>query len=165
MPQVTSLPVQEVKSNVELYREALKDLGFDNALKKLSMAEKLKVAYAKYGYVSQEKIKEFNSKLYKETVEETNMSRIYKTLVFLDIKTFGELPPYYVLDKMREAMADNIFDRYEIAKIESKVVVKDPILFGIIEGCTDKFFIAQWDDDVSIEEIALQDVSRIASKE
>jgi hypothetical protein len=31
--------------------------------------------------------------------------------------------------------------------------VIDPIIFGKIDGCTDRFFIAQWDDDVKIEDI------------
>jgi hypothetical protein len=46
-----------------------------------------------------------------------------------------------------------VFDTYEIAHIQSIVERKDPILFGCITGCADKFFIAQWDDDVKIEDI------------
>lgn len=54
-------------------------------------------------------------------------------------------------------MADNSFDRFEIAKIHWKEELKGPILFGIIDICTDKFFIAQWDDDLRIEDILLVD--------
>lgn len=45
------------------------------------------------------------------------------------------------------------FDTFEIAKIEAVEERKDPIVFGCITGCPDKFFIAQWDDDVKIEDI------------
>ena len=41
----------------------------------------------------------------------------------------------------------------EIAKIQDIVQTKDPIVFGCINKCADRFFIAQWDDDVSIEQI------------
>ena len=41
----------------------------------------------------------------------------------------------------------------QYASIESVEVRKDPIIFGKITGCTDLFFITQWYDDVSIEEI------------
>lgn len=42
------------------------------------------------------------------------------------------------------------FDSFSVAHIAE---VKDPILFGEIAECTDKFFIAQWDEDVKIEDI------------
>jgi hypothetical protein len=58
-----------------------------------------------------------------------------------------------VLEKMREAKKCNCFDSFEIAKIESIEVKKDPILFGRVNECGDRFFIAQWDDDVTIEAI------------
>jgi len=32
-------------------------------------------------------------------------------------------------------------------------VVPDPILLGRITGCENRYFIAQWDDDVKIEDI------------
>ena len=40
----------------------------------------------------------------------------------------------------------------EIAQIEEVVIEKDPILFGRINDCADRFYIAQWDDDVSAAE-------------
>ena len=38
--------------------------------------------------------------------------------------------------------------------------IKDPIVFGVINGCPDKFFISQWDDDIKIDDIFLLDVAK-----
>ena len=64
-----------------------------------------------------------------------------------------EFPPDTVLDALEKAKEDNCFDTFEVAKISWIEEIKDPILFGIIEGCSDKFFISQWDDDVKIEDL------------
>jgi hypothetical protein len=54
---------------------------------------------------------------------------------------------------LKKAKDMGCFDYFEVAKVETVEVRPDPIIFGGIEGCDDKFFITQWDDDVSIEEI------------
>jgi hypothetical protein len=36
-------------------------------------------------------------------------------------------------------------------------VIPDPVVFGIIIGCRNKYFIAQWDNEVSIEQILKED--------
>jgi hypothetical protein len=136
----------------------LTELGFGKAVTKIDRARKLKVAYAKYGFVTEEAIQKFNEKLKKETLKEDSSAYHFKQLAFYAPQNYGEIPPQFVLDKMKDAAADNVFDSFEIAKIDWKVEIKDPILFGRIEGCTDRFFIAQWDDDVSIEDIILADV-------
>ena len=46
-----------------------------------------------------------------------------------------------------------VFDTFEVAKIESTRVYRDPIVFGRISGCDDRFYIAQYDDDVKIEDL------------
>ena len=51
---------------------------------------------------------------------------------------------------LEEAKKLDCFDEFEIAYIAE---VKDPILFGIVKGCSTKFYVAQWDDDVRIEDI------------
>jgi hypothetical protein len=50
-------------------------------------------------------------------------------------------------------VTDDCFDSFEIAKIQWKREIKDPILFGRIDGCPDRFYVSQWDDDVRIEDI------------
>ena len=54
---------------------------------------------------------------------------------------------------MSEAKARGIFDTFEVAQIDSVVEYKDPIVFGRIEGCGDRFFVAEWADDVSITDL------------
>ena len=43
------------------------------------------------------------------------------------------------------AQPDSNGDRVEISQFV--------FLFGVVTGCDDRFFIAQWDDDVKIEDI------------
>lgn len=145
----------EIENDNTINIPTLTELGFGKAVTKIDRARKLKVAYAKYGFVTEEAIQKFNEKLRKETLRDEPNAYHFKQLAFFTPQNYGEIPPQFVLEKMKDAAADNIFDSFEIAKIEWKVEIKDPILFGRIEGCTDRFFIAQWDDDVSIEDIVL----------
>jgi hypothetical protein len=58
--------------------------------------------------------------------------------------------------ELRKAKGLECFDRFEVAKVETIEVRPDPIIFGLINDCVDKFFITQWDDDVKIEDILKQ---------
>lgn len=58
--------------------------------------------------------------------------------------------PDHILDKLEEANARELFDDVAVLWVEK---VKDPLLLGIIEGCEDYFFIAEWGEDVSFEQI------------
>lgn len=55
-----------------------------------------------------------------------------------------------VLDSLEVAMGRKCFDSFMVAHI---IDVEDPILFGYINGCSDHFFIDQWDEDVKIQDI------------
>ena len=66
---------------------------------------------------------------------------------------YPSAPPQAVLDKVEEAQKVGCFDAFEVCKVESVREYKDPIVFGRITGCPDRFFIAQWDNDVKIEDI------------
>jgi len=114
----------EIIENPTVSLSDLQKMGFDVVVTKLTRAQKMKIAYAKYGYVTQEAINRFNEKLRNETLQEDKNASRYKTLVFISPKSYGELPPTFVLDKMRDAMADNIFDFFEIAKIDWKTEIK-----------------------------------------
>lgn len=131
----------------------LEQLGFKGMAKKLDGAKRLALAYAKFGFVSQKKIDEFNERLRKETLQEDKNAYSYKRLMFTDIAHYSKVPPPHVLSRLEEAINENCFDSFEVATIQWIKEIKDPIVFGRIEGCDDRFFIAQWDDDVSIEEI------------
>jgi len=129
-------------------KERLEKLGFKAATKMVGKARKLAMAYEHYRYVRMEKIREFNRKLEEETRDKNGWN--FQTLAFEDISVYTKIPPSHVLDSLEKAKEMNVFDSFEIAFIKT---VKDPILFGCIEGCTDKFFIDQWDDDVKIQDI------------
>jgi hypothetical protein len=125
----------------------------NKAAKRLESAEKMQRAYKKYLFVTQEKINAFNVKLRADSLEKDGRVVQYKELVFIRLQNYTEIPPARVLDDLEKAKTDNLFDTFEVAKIEWIRQVEDPILFGCIKGCTDKFFLSQWDDDVKIEDI------------
>lgn len=138
--------------------EKLAKLGFKVAgekVKRLSEKKrKLAIAYEHYRFVRQEKIDEFNKKLAKETRHKgTSGYDAWQELSFTPVEKYGEVPPAEVLEALEAAHDRNCFDSYEVAHIVTQVKLPDPILFGRINECTDRFFIAQWDDDVKIEDI------------
>jgi len=137
--------------------EGLKELGFDTAVsnveKSKELVRKSAVAYEHFDYVTQEDVDKFIEEVKGKTKKEFKDRYTYDTLKFISIKEYTEVPPADVLEKLREAKKWNCFDTFEIGKIESVVEVKDPILFGRVNECGDRFFIAQWDNDVTIEAI------------
>jgi hypothetical protein len=137
--------------------DSLRELGFDAAVEKVNaskeLVRKMAVAYEHFDYVSAEDIEKFQDQVKAKTLKEDKLSRSYDRLTFTNTKEYTEVPPAGVLEKMKAAKAMNCFDSFEIAKIESVQEVKDPILFGRVDKCGDYFFIAQWDDDVTIEAI------------
>lgn len=129
--------------------DRLEKLGFKAAstkVKELSVRQrKMAIAYEHYRFVCQEKIDAFNAKLRK-----AGSNAGYQTLSFTPVEQYPDVPPVHVLDSLDLAQSRRCFDAFEIAHI---IDVKDPILFGRINGCPDRFFIGQWDDDVKIEDI------------
>lgn len=142
-------------SNVSV--EKLKELGFEKAANDIEDLARFKakcaIAYELYKVVSPEQIRTFNRKLYKKTLKSEQYRETYDKLVFHKIKDYPEVPPPVVLNALAKAKEKNCFDTFEIAKIESVEKRIDPILFGCIEGCKDKFAVAQWDNDITVEEI------------
>jgi len=134
---------QEQKSRLE-------NLGFKQVVEKdkkvKTLRRKLAIAYEHFRYVTQEKIDKFNQKLHKKTYKNGD----YKRLEFETISKTSLVPPDNVLTALEEAKELDCFDNFEIAYITE---VKDPIVFGIVKGCSTKFYIAQWDTDVRIEDI------------
>jgi hypothetical protein len=132
--------------------ERLKTLGFERASNVITelrgLKNKMAIAYEHYRAVRQEHIDRFDKKLHEETFNKKDGS--YKRLVFENIKETTKIPPAAVLDKVQEAIDRGCFDSLEVCHIRE---VKDPIIFGRIEKCPDRFFIGQWDTDVSIDDI------------
>lgn len=135
----------------------LKELGFETAAKaveeKIEQQRKLHAAYQNFEFITPEDWDRFNQELMETTRKETRGQISYRQLASIAVKDYKEVPPADVLEKMKAAVKFNCFDAFEIAKIEERVEVKDPILFGRINGCGDRFFIAQWDDDITMEMI------------
>ncbi len=125
--------------------EFLKSLGLEKLAERIERKReakrKITIAIATYKYVNQEDIDEYNIEI----------GKFNKRLKLEEIKNYRQLPPDDVLEALKKAQQDNCFDDFYIAFVEN---VKDPILFGTIKDFKNLYFyIAQWGDDVKIEDI------------
>lgn len=147
--------MNETKVATQVHEDQLERLGFKKAATQVKTTRdrkrKLMLAYEHYRFVRQENIDKFNAELKKKTIKgKEPYSASWQTLDFTPVESYDKIPPADVLALMETAVERKCFDKYEVAYIRD---VKDPLLFGRIEGCTDRFFIGQWDDDVKIEDI------------
>jgi len=138
--------------------EWLKKLGLESAANKINATKEFErrcaIAYEHFRFVTQKNIDDFNAKIKKETFKkDANGFHRWDLLQFTSLKAYQEIPPANVLLKLEEAKDKNCFDDFEVAKIQSVEVRPDPILFGRVKGCPDRFYISQWDSDVRIEDI------------
>lgn len=161
--------------------EELLELGFRTAAYELKnhkdaapkeLRVKLRTAFEHYRVVEPEHIDRFNKVLKAKTLKvrtygsRYSKTRIetYQTLNFTPIHNYTAAPPRDVLISLREAKLLGCFDSFEIATIKivsdqyvTQIRLPDPILFGRINGSDNRYFIAQWDDDVKIEDILRED--------
>jgi len=145
-----SLGLETAGANVEIKIKEKNDLR--------ELQKKLSLAYEHYRYVTPDKIALFNKELKAKTLEKKGKNQwgditTHDQGIFISLKNFGCVPPQHALDRLKEAQDRKIFDSYEVFKIESIETVPDPILFGKINDCEDLFFIDQWDNDVSIDDL------------
>jgi len=136
----------------------LKELGFDKAASDIDAGveykRKVTIATENFRYVTPDQFTAFNQKLRRDTEKgDSRHGRTYDQLVCIPIDAYPEVPPANVLNDLAQATEKNCFDTFEIAKIESIQELPDPILFGRIKGCANRFFISQWDNDVKISDI------------
>lgn len=138
---------------MEAVLEQARDAGFvaaaENAQKLIDRAGRLAKAYEHYRYVTSEQIRSFNLRLREATI----FGYSYDTLMMVDAASYHAMPPQDVVEALKNAKCTGIFDTFEVAYIETLRVVADPILFGCITGCADRFFIAQWGDDVNFDQL------------
>lgn len=124
--------------------EKLQKLGMNRAMEKIKQAKeakrKMMLAYEHYRFITPEKMQAYRDKLAGQR----------KRLAVCDFAYYDKIPPLEVLSKIEEAIGLNCFDTISINWVTE---IKDPIVFGGIRGCDDLFYIAQWDDDVKIEDI------------
>lgn len=137
--------------------ERLAALGFKGLSDALRVAKerkrKLALAYELYRFVRQENVDRFEMELQRISGKRGDPllgGRDYQTLAFTPIEQYEKCPPENVLASLEAAQGHKIFDSFEVAHI---VDVKDPIIFGRIEKCTDRFFIDQWDTDITIKDL------------
>jgi len=141
----------------------LRELGFEKAATKVKedreLARKLRIAFEHFRVVTPENFQRFGDELKRKTMKGSPLSYSYSfdQLVFTPISFYGNVPPPEVLEAVRAAKGLGCFDTFEVATIQSVTVVPDPIIFGVIRGCDNRYFVAQWDDDVKIEDILRAD--------
>ena len=135
--------------------ERLNKLGLTAASKRViylrERKRKLAIAYEHYRFVRQEKIDAFNKKLHEKTLDKKNYT--YQVLTFTELGNYEAAPPEPVLVDLETAIGRTCFDSFEVAHIVTQQKLPDPILFGRIKACPDRFYIAQWDNDVKIDDL------------
>lgn len=142
----------------ETTEDRLKRLGFTHAGTTIEKAKDIKdrlgIAYKHFRHVPQEKINEFNARLKEKTIQSNGYRKTWKELSFTPIDKYDKVPPESALMAIESAQKRKCFDSFEVAEIRN---VEDPIIFGRIKGCPDRFFIAQWDVDVTIDDLLRKD--------
>jgi hypothetical protein len=172
----TTLPTVQELTDLG-FRTAAYELGKHKELGNKGLREKLRVAFEHYRVVEPEHIARFNEKLKANTLKKTTRLRrtdyneiklikrtIWQALQFTPIHNYTAAPPREVLVELKRAKDIGCFDSFEIATINEvrdehvqTIRMEDPILFGRIENSDNRYFIAQWDDDVKIEDILRED--------
>lgn len=66
------------------------------------------------------------------------------------VERYKGIPPQDVLETFKEHKARNLFDSFVIAEVND---VEDPLLLGRVDGVDDRFFVAQWGKDVSLDDV------------
>lgn len=149
--------------NAELLKELGMDSAAQNLTKKMDLKKKLTIAYEHFRFVEPHILDRFQNQLkaktYSEQLEGYLVTRKWRELKLIALKDYKEIPPPDCLMDLKKAKDMNCFDSFYVATVQevrefvNTTPVPDPIIFGQIEGCDDLFFVTQWDDDVSIEEI------------
>lgn len=152
---------QHTSPNLTEHIELAQAAGFHAAAQKTreqaDRAAKMAKAYEFYRFVSEEKIQAFQAKLKEKTLRQEGkypaLYENYDILSFTHAQDYPDMPPPEIMEKVKQTVATGIFDALEVAKIESTRVYRDPIIFGRIQGCPDRFYVCQYDDDVKIEDL------------
>ena len=66
------------------------------------------------------------------------------------VKDYKAIPPAHALAALKNAMAKEIFDEFTIGAVTA---MKDPFLLGRINGSDDRYFLAQWGDDIALDDV------------
>lgn len=141
--------------------EYLKSLGLTKAAETIeesaSLTSKLNHAYQHYRYLPPSAIQRFQERLRSEAITDERGAVVYKQLAFTRLDQYPTLPPEAMLLALESAKAHGCFDYFEVAHLETIKKLPDPLLLGCITNCADKFFITQWDEDVTITDVLQPD--------
>lgn len=88
------------------------------------------------------------------TNREVNLFRDHlpknKELIIDEIDEYEKPLPRDIEKKLKDARQAGCFEKFVIFWVRT---IKDPIIFGLVKGDSNKFyFIAEWDDDVSVQD-------------
>lgn len=78
------------------------------------------------------------------------------TWVEAAVAKYKGIPPDDVLGKLEEAKKAGAYDYFTIATVDTRLTktpIRDPLLLGRINGSTDRYFLAQWGDDISLDDV------------
>lgn len=130
----------------------------------------LRIAFEHFRVVEPHHLERFQRELKKRTRKRVNEYDVaFLKLKLTPLSQYPEVPPPEVLDALEKAINLKCFDYFEIATLvhandhqqarlarwrdAMKELAKDPILFGRIKESENLYYIAQWDDDIRIEDI------------
>lgn len=152
----------EEKTEIAPTEAELRELGMtkaaDEMKNKREMARKLRIAFEHFRVVTPDQVARFQRELQGKAERALYSGAYeYQALKFTPLALYPNVPPGEVLTKIKEAKALECFDAFEVLTLETVKVIPDPVVFGIIAGCDNKYFVAQWDDDVKIEQILRED--------
>ena len=152
--------------------DLMKELGMSEAVKatekRLDMDRRLHLAYQNFDFVRREAVDSFNKKLKEKTTTvydpQTGKTRkkidpkqmnqvVFDQLVFCVLSAYKSVPPLNVLQEVKRVADMNVFNTFSVASIKSVVEIVDPIVFGHIDGCSDLFFVTQWDEDIKFDQL------------
>lgn len=68
----------------------------------------------------------------------------------VNIRDYKSVPPAKALQALKDARKKEIFDEFTIASVSK---VPDPLLLGRLNGSEDRYFLAQWGDDIALDDI------------
>lgn len=154
-----------LETHVDLAKEAGFAAAAGEAIRIADRARRLAQAYEHFRYVSEEKVQAFQARLRASTSSLNDHQRAmiaqhrgahietYDRLAFMPVEQYAKMPPSDVLMAVKAAKDRAIFDTFEVAAIETTREVHDPIVFGRITDCGDRFFVSQWGEDVKITDL------------
>lgn len=137
---------------LETYRAGLIAVGMTRMMEKVDReicltAKRQKLMDYKYILITEENIKDF----LKRKSSFLGVS-VWDRLEWDEkpLEQSEHLPPATVVEAIKVHQDRNVFDYMTIASVRE---VKDPIVFGRLTGSKDRFFIAQWGDDVCLDDL------------